>query len=274
MIYRTFQPAPPLDQFVDWFWFHSDLQAAHSMERLLPDGTFELVIDLSDVPRKLFDRKNPRLYREFRGAWISGARADFIVIDVIQKTSMIGAHFKPGGAAAFLGMPADELTGRVENTDLVWGVAMNDLRTAILEEPSVDAKFHLLEKFLRERLTVPDRRDGIRYALRRLSERPDVGRMADLAEEVGISQKHFIALFRSQVGLTPKKFCRVRRFHKALQEIETSCALDWAGIATNTGYYDQSHFIRDFHSFSGMNPSAYLTARGEYLGFVPLLEQA
>ena len=270
MIYRTYQPAPPLDEFVDWFWFYSDLQAAHRMERVLPDGTFELVIDLSDVPRKLFDRKNPELYRQFRGAWLSGARADFIVIDVVQGTSMIGAHFKPGGGAAFLGMRADQFTGRVESADSVWGVAMTDLRTALLEEPSIQGKFTLLEQYLRDRLTLREHRDTIGYALRRLSACPDVSRMADLAKELGMSQKHFIDLFRAHVGLNPKKFCRIRRFHKALGQIEKSRTLDWAGIAATAGYYDQSHFIRDFHSFSGMNPSAYLTARGEYLGFVPV----
>ena len=270
MIYRTRQPGPPLDQFVHWLWFYADLEASHGVERVLPDGTFELVIDLSDRPRKLFDRKNLQVYREFRGSWISGARADFIVIDVLQKTSMIGVHFRPGGAAAFLGMSADELTARVEPTDSIWGAAMIDLRTAILEAHSVDGKFDLLDQFLRERLKVPDRGDGIAYAIRRLTECPEVKGMADLAGELGISQKHFISLFRARVGLAPKKFCRVRRFNKALHEIETNRALDWAGIAAQTGYYDQSHFIRDFHSFSGMNPSAYLTVRGEYPGFLPI----
>ena len=272
MIYRTYRPAPPLDQFVEWFWFYADLQAGHSVERILPDGTFELVIELSGVPRKLFDRKNSRRYREFRGAWVSGARAEYIVIDVVQGTSMIGAHFKPGGAAAFLGMPADELADRVESTDSIWGGGMNDLRTAILEESSISGKFQLLEEFLRGRLTALDGCDAISHALHRLTDSPDVGRMAQVANELGMSQKHFIALFRARVGLTPKKFCRVRRFHKALREIESKRALDWSAIAANAGYYDQSHFIRDFHAFSGMNPSTYLTTRGEYPGFVPVKE--
>ena len=264
------QPGPPLDEFVHWFWFYSDLQASHNRERLLPDGTSELVIDLSEVPRKLYDRNDSRLYREFRGSWLSGSRADFIVIDVVQKTSMIGVHFKPGGAAAFLEIPADELTGRVEETDRILGRPMNDLRTQLLEEHSVDRRFALLERFLRERLTIPDRHDAISYAIRRLTDSPEVERTCAVAAELGISQKHFISLFRARVGLTPKKFCRVRRFHKALHEIETNRSLDWAGFAAATGYYDQSHFIRDFHAFSGLNPSKYLTERGEYLGFVPL----
>lgn len=270
VLYRMHQPGPPLDEFVHWFWFYSDLHADHTRERILPDGTFELVIDLSEVPRRLYDRNNQHLFREFRGSWLSGSRADFIVIDVVQRTSMIGIRFKPGGAAVFLEMPADELTGRVEETHGIWGRAMEDLQTQLLEEHSVDRRFALLEQFLRDRLTVPHRRDPITHALRRLTASPDVERTSELAAELGLSQKHFISLFRSRVGLTPKKFCRVRRFQKALHEIEANHSLDWAGLAVATGYYDQSHFIHDFHAFSGMNPSAYLTERGEYFGFVPL----
>lgn len=267
------QPGPPLDEFVHWFWFYSDLQASHTRECLLPDGTFELVIDLSEIPRKLYDKTDPGLYREFRGSWLSGTRADFIVIDVVQKASMIGVHFKPGGVSAFLGISSDELTGRVEEADLIWGPPINDLRTQLLAEHSIDRRFALLERFLRARITIPNHTDAMCFAIRRLTASPQVERTSEVAAELGMSQKHFISLFRAHVGLTPKKFCRVRRFHKALHEIETNRSLDWAGLAAATGYYDQSHFIHDFHAFSGLNPSAYLTERGEYLGFLPLHDE-
>ncbi len=97
-------------------------------------------------------------------------------------------------------------------------------------------------------------------------------RISGIASDLGLSQKHFIDLFRDRVGLTPKKFCRVRRFQNALHHMEHDRRLDWAGLATDIGYYDQSHFIRDFHSFAGLNPSAYLTERGEYVGFIPVRE--
>lgn len=271
MIYRTHRPGPPLDEFVDWFWFFDDLQVAHEVERVLPDGTFELVIDLRDTPRKLFHREEGSAYREFRGAWLSGTRSDYIVIDVLNNASMIGVHFKPGGAAAFMEMPADELTGRVEHAEGIWGQASADLRDALLEAQSISIRFALLERFLLARFRTPNEPSPIDHALRRLLNRPEEARIAEVAGEMGMSQKHFISLFRQRVGLTPKRFCRVRRFHKALSEIESNSALEWADIACASGYYDQSHFIRDFHAFSGMNPSTYLTRRGEHLGFLPVV---
>jgi transcriptional regulator GlxA family with amidase domain len=52
--------------------------------------------------------------------------------------------------------------------------------------------------------------------------------------------------------------------------IEQQKEIEWANIALECGYYDQAHFIKEFHAFSGLNPSTYLTKRGEYVNFLPI----
>ncbi len=91
-----------------------------------------------------------------------------------------------------------------------------------------------------------------------------------LTERLGLSPKRFIQLFSQQVGLTPKVYCRVQRFQRVLQTVQLQQQVDWADVAAGCGYYDQAHFIRDFRAFSGFNPSAYLSLRGENLNHVPL----
>ena len=271
MLIRIYRPPPPLSEFIDWLWFHEGLLCEHRRERVLPDGTFELIINLDDCPRKLFDRRYPNRHRAFRRAWLSGTHSEYIVIDVLPRSSMMGVHFKPGGAAPFLGMPANELKDSVVELDAVWGNATNDLREALLEQPTPEGKFRLLEEFLvrlaRGRF---DRSDAVAYALRRFMAGPHEVTMREVAHELGLSRKHFIARFRDEVGLTPKRFCRIQRFQRVLQRIEQQRAVEWADVATACGYYDQAHFINDFHTFGGLNPSAYLTDRGEYLNFVPI----
>ena len=92
----------------------------------------------------------------------------------------------------------------------------------------------------------------------------------NVAGELGVSHKHLIQRFRDEVGLTPKRFCRIRRFRSVLSAIQNQHTVDWADLACACGYFDQAHFIREFRDFSGLNPSAYLTQRGEYLGYVPV----
>jgi methylphosphotriester-DNA--protein-cysteine methyltransferase len=89
-------------------------------------------------------------------------------------------------------------------------------------------------------------------------------------DRIGFSQRRFIELFRDQIGLTPKAFCRVRRFQRILQAVHRRSEVDWAQVALDGGYYDQSHLIHDFRGFSGLTPATYLAAAAEHLNHVPM----
>jgi AraC-like DNA-binding protein len=90
--------------------------------------------------------------------------------------------------------------------------------------------------------------------------------------QVGLSARRFIDVFGGEVGLTPKLFCRVRRFQKVLRGVAHGRRADWAAVAADCGYFDQAHFIHDFRAFSGLSPTAYLTQRTEHLNHVPIIE--
>jgi AraC-like DNA-binding protein len=269
MVYEMYRPTGVLTKYVEFFWFFDDFFPGYTLERVLPQGSFELVIDLREIPRKLFTNSDQTDWRAYRRAWLSGPHSRFIVIDVLPASSMIGVHFRPGGASAFIPFPADELADRVEELDRIWGGTALELREQLLAAKNPAAKFLLLERFLLDQLQ-DDQCAAVDFAIGELIAQPATASISELASHTGLSHKHFISCFRQRVGLTPKRFCRIRRFQQALREIETRGALDWSGVAAETGYYDQTHFINDFRTFSGLNPSRYLMDRGEYLNFVPL----
>ena len=184
---------------------------------------------------------------------------------------MIGAHFKPGGAHPFFKLPMTEFQDSVVELENVWGTRYGVLRDKLLEARTAANKFRVLEEFLlqeaRSSVEAPRR---VAYALNRFEAAPGTETIQSVAANLGVSHKHFIHEFSRWVGLTPKLFCRIRRFQQVLVQIETRRAVEWADVSNACGYYDQAHFIRDFRAFSGLNPSAYLTQRGEYLNFVPL----
>jgi len=154
--------------------------------------------------------------------------------------------------------------------ECVWGQVFETLRDQLVEAPTAAEKFQVLEEFLLAQAgsssPVPRR---VSYAVKRFEASPSTETVRSLAGELGISHKHFIHEFSRWAGLTPKLFCRIQRFQQVLAQIESSRAVEWADVSNACGYYDQAHFIRDFRAFSGLNPSAYLTQRGEYLNFVP-----
>jgi AraC-like DNA-binding protein len=60
------------------------------------------------------------------------------------------------------------------------------------------------------------------------------------------------------------------RFQKAIQEIENNKSIQWINIATESGFYDQAHFINDFKDFSGFTPSEYIKRKAETLNYIPV----
>jgi len=144
------------------------------------------------------------------------------------------------------------------------------MRERILAAPSPRAKFQVLERTLLATARSFTRHPAVGFALRELEAVPQARTIAQVTGAVGLSQRRFIDRFRDEVGLTPKLFCRVRRFQQVVAVAHRSRKVDWTDLALSCGYYDQAHFIHDFQAFSGMTPTAYFSRKSEYQNHVPL----
>jgi AraC-like DNA-binding protein len=69
-----------------------------------------------------------------------------------------------------------------------------------------------------------------------------------------MSAKRFIERFKAQVGVSLKRYCRIRRFQHALARAHRGQPVDRPQVALECGYYDQAHFIHEFRAFSGLTP--------------------
>jgi AraC-like DNA-binding protein len=274
MRYHIHIPTPPLDELVALFWlFEFDEPAPHPRERVLPTGSVELVINLSTDMTRSYDRHDHGRFETLSGSIVSGTRSGYMVIDTASCESILGVHFKPGGAFPFLGVDASELHDLDISLESLWGSYAARLRERLIDAPTPAAKFRILETALHARARRPfERHPAVAFALHELRGAANVRKLGDVARETGLSQRRFIQLFREQVGTTPKLHYRIQRFQHALNAIEMGCRIEWADLALSCGYYDQAHFIRDFREFSGINPSTYLVQRGAHLNHVALFE--
>jgi AraC-like DNA-binding protein len=170
-----------------------------------------------------------------------------------------GCAFCPGGARAFFDLPADTFFNESVPLDLIWGSKASELRDRLRAASTADKKFQVLEIGLLERVNKGlELHTAVRYALREFARAPHIGRVLDVTKEAGLSRRRFAQLFREQVGLTPKLFCRLHRFQGVLQKIALGAPVDWADFALAEGYCDQAHLAHEFRDFSGISPGAYL----------------
>ncbi len=186
--------------------------------------------------------------------------------------AMVGAYLQPGQLSAFARLPSCEVTDRTLPIADVWGPAGVDLaeRLATLSESK---RLDLLEHALlrqssrpRERLSAVDV-GGLAACVVRRGGRVSI---ESLAAAAGVSRQQLTRLFRERVGVSPKLYCRLARFHSALGYARAGHHVDWARAACELGYADQSHMIAEFREFSSLTPN--MLATGHW--FHPFIERA
>lgn len=263
MISHLHSPRPPLSRFVELFWYYAGVRLPHKQERLLPQGTVELVIDL---------RGNREGLQSFPDAVVSGPHSRFFIIDTACQAEVIGIHFKPGGAFPFFRLPADELQNQHVALDDLWGGRATELRERVLGAPTPKAKIEVMEAFLMaQAFRGFERHSAVGFALQEF-QRPELPLVGAITDRIGLSSRRFIQVFSQEVGLAPKLFCRVQRFQQVVSMVHGGRDQDWAEIALGCGYFDQAHFIHDFREFSGLSPSGYAAQMTDHRNHVPIFD--
>jgi AraC-like DNA-binding protein len=274
MIFHAHKPIFPLDHFIERLIYFEGMSVPHSLERFLPDGNTEIIIDLAERPQHIYNNITLQKVQTCRYAWVSGVRTQPITIPSGRDSRMLIVAFKKGKAFPFYPFPISELTDIVVEADQVFGRKFCDLREQLLASRSVKRMFHLVETFLLQQADDALSTDGaaqcIGYAVANMIHKPTLRRLHQLSEEIGYSQKHFIALFRQQVGVLPKQYLRIMRFQNVVSTVENDESIRWREVALESGYYDQAHFIHDFKTFSGFTPGEYIRRKTSTRNYIPV----
>src|SRR5262249_35452663 len=266
----THVPRRPLADFVELLWYFEGFAPPYAKERALPTGTTELVIGLQEDTLRVYDRQDTDRFQSYRGSLVCGPHSHHFVIDAACQAVM-GVHFKPGGAFPFFRLPAGELHDTHVSLDTLWRSKADELRERLLEARAPAARFAILEQSLLLGAARPlERHPAVAIALKEFQAVPHARTVAGVAKLVGLSPRRLIQVFRDEVGLTPKRFCRVQRFQEALRLVGQRPGVEWAQLALACGYFDQAHFINDFRDLTGLSPTTYLAQRGRHPNHVPL----
>ena len=253
-----YRPAAPLSAFIDQFWYVRGCDPDRKRQSALPTGSVDLTFNLAADDLRVFENAADRVGMIFDGAVVHGAQSKYFVLDARRDVHVIGVHFNPGGGAALLGVNAQELTDRHIALSDIWGERAHTLRAKLLDAPTPAAKFAVLEQEFMARLRPrPLVHPAISFALRGMHTAPTELRIGQLQAATGYSSRRFTTLFTDAVGLTPKLYSRINRLRSVVERVARGGEVAWADLASEYGYYDQSHLTRDFREFSGVTPGEY-----------------
>jgi len=249
-------------------------------ERHLPLREVAIVLNFG-APHRSIDPSGPQRTTEHRNAWIVALQRRHQIREAFGARDFMVIRFTPIGAQMLLGLPMDLLTDRTPALEEI------DSRFSRLLTGHAAARIDIVENIIAARLApAPAPPAGLLHSWRTLQESPKHVDLARLPQEFGWSRRHLIAQFHKYFGMTPKMIARLSRFQHAVGAINrlgrrerssypegkpyldfqaagavrpaARTAVRWADLALGCGYYDQSHFINEFKSFSGLTPLEFL----------------
>jgi AraC-like DNA-binding protein len=255
-------PPPDLAGIVESFWV-SRGQVTFLREKILPQNNVELMFNLL---RPFAVTNRAPSDRLFRRAWVSGMQREWLTVtpqyDPLEPSYLLSVRLPPLGAYRVLGIPMAEVAQDVIELDEVLGNEVLALHERLGEVKTAGEQFAVLCEFVRRRLALSrvHLRPDAQLAIGMLTRSGGTDRIERICRAVSISRKHLNHLFHLHVGLTPKVYGRMFRFRSVVDLVQRGRRLDWASVAADCGYYDQSHFNREFREFAGMSPGEYATA--------------
>ncbi|MFE6050857.1 DUF6597 domain-containing transcriptional factor [Kitasatospora sp. NPDC056446] len=243
-----------------------------SVERIAPDPAVARFVeyywlvrwDLHGLPpyeQKVLAHPNVHLVFEAPRARVYGVDRSLFVRRLEGAGHVLGVRFRPGAFRPFAGRRVSDLADRSVPAAEYFGPAADRFNSVLLHGGQGDPGA-LADGFLLPRLPAPDPvADEVAAMVERVTGRPDLRRVDDLAGEFGLSVRRLQRLFAEYVGASPKWVLRRARLHEAAERAVSGGESDLAALAVELGYSDQSHFTRDFTAAVGVPPARYAGGR-------------
>jgi AraC-like DNA-binding protein len=178
---------------------------------------------------------------------------------VSHEYLMFHIRFQPGGLFKLLGIPMDELVHQNIDAVLILGREVKEVQEQLEESKCYDAMLRILNNyFLKKIRQLKESNRPIDKIGQMILVNPQSFNLEKTAREACLSHRQFEKRFRMQIGITPKYYARICRFHQAYELKEYKPHLDWLRVAMETGYNDYQHLVKDFKQFAGTTPNALI----------------
>jgi AraC-like DNA-binding protein len=258
-------PHPALRPFVREYVGGSERTNEPLCRRELPTEIAPVIINFG-APFRAFDQNDLTTYVDL-GSFATGAWDTYALVGTTGAYSCVQINFTILGARLFLQQPLRPLANREVPLDNVLGDDAGRLEAELFDAGTWANRFDILDRVILARISaarpVPP---AVGRAWMRLVRHRGQVSIRQLAEEGGISHRHFIAQFTEHLGIAPKAMARVLRFGRAAELLKVAERGRFGEIAHACGYFDQAHFTRDFRAFAGVTPTDLLASQLPHRG--------
>lgn len=185
---------------------------------------------------------------------LMGAQITPFKLLVDKSHKAVSIIFQPGGLNRFLNIPMTEIFDNGYCAREVIGREIEELidkshDTVTLAELNCIVQSYFLRKLSQIKEPLP-----IDFALQHLVTNYNTN-MDNIVKMACMSIRNFERKCKERLGMPAKMYARIARFHKAYKILESRPVISWTDLTYEAGYYDQTHFIKDFKEFARLTPT-------------------
>ena len=250
-------PVAGLEGVVNGYCGYDERSPQPLRRREVPQDQVTLIFSLGPRLRVGGPGEQPKEQDSF----IAAVNDSYAITEYDGVSRGVQVDLSPLGAHMLFGVAMHELSELVVPLDDVLGNAAPLLVERLDDQPNWEGRFDLLDRVITARVAeAREPSPDVAWAWRRLLASEGRLPIGALTEELGCSRRHLIARFREQIGPAPKTAARIMRFRRAARLLSRDNGSGFARIATDCGYYDQSHLNRDFRELAGATPGEYVAS--------------
>jgi AraC-like DNA-binding protein len=253
MLFERIAPDPQLADFIECYWIVEDASAEIRKQKIIPDGFTEIIFHLADPYRICLN-----------GSWqlqsrslLAGQIRKCFFLENTGASIIIGIKLKPTALTHLYQLNMSLLTDDVVDIHEVIGGKFHGVEQSIRSATQHSERITTLNNYFRG-ITGDIKKEtyAVDRAIDLIGKEHGMVTMAALCEVASVKERQLENLFKEWVGLPPKFFTRMIRFNYIFELVNEN-KQNWSDLAYEAAYYDQSHFIRNFKSFTGENPTDY-----------------
>jgi len=259
MKYREITPGDRLKPYVKCYYsYESDANVTFD-DTVFPSGCMEIIFNLGTGNWQTAPSGSDFITTPPVELW--GQITQPLQVRSLGRNTMLGIRFYPHAAAYFVNDKVDLFNNQVADFQGLSIKGVNELYERLQDTPSWDRRIALIEAFLLQRLSLAEHRwdksTMISSIMQELTQDDFFDNIENVAARYGITSRYLQKLFLQYTGLTPKLYSKINRFQNSLRLVTSQKEISLTSIAYHCGYFDQSHFIREFKAFTGLTPSGY-----------------
>jgi len=254
--YQEAQPSPVLSAVVKCYGIieYNLNQDLHFIEDFLPFGVPYLNVTYRGW--QSFDQP-PFRNREYSDDHIAGQLLNPFNLNHNGNFGIFGIFFQPTGLFYLLRHKMSVFTQNAFKIEHIFGGEGILFINRIKEAETFEQKIAVAEEFLQRKLQNQKiSKDLVDQAIFLIRQNSSI-QIDKLSKNFSISGRHLRRKFEEKIGIGPKSYLRILRFHQVLRLSRQLPNHNWQDLAFGCGYYDQSHFINDFKKFTGRTPYEY-----------------